>query len=191
MPCQVGPARSMRWSGFGDIAPTSTDGPRKATPDRTSRASDRLSDRSRIACAQTSPVRVVPQVPMMLHSFSACDPFASAFPGTSRDAGYPVVDDVSAPVGEGAGTSDMNVKDGRRYSVAQAYLLPVLDARANHRDRKTGSANNRHERALRNARSDFSRTIPLPSPRVDGTPGWRENHRYSKSELSGFFQTCT
>jgi choline dehydrogenase len=47
--------------------------------------------------------------------------------GEYSDAGYPVTDNVSAPVKDGASAADMNVKDGRRYSVAQAYLLPVLE----------------------------------------------------------------
>jgi choline dehydrogenase len=64
--------------------------------------------------------------PMWLSSFSANDPFIEAFLSSCRQAGHAVIEDVNGPVEAGAGPADMNVKDGRRFSVAQAYLLPVL-----------------------------------------------------------------
>jgi choline dehydrogenase len=64
--------------------------------------------------------------PMRLTSFSARDPFIEAFLTSCRDAGHAVLEDVSGPVETGAGTADWNVQDGRRFSVAHAYLLPVL-----------------------------------------------------------------
>jgi choline dehydrogenase len=63
---------------------------------------------------------------MQLYSFSADAPFIEAFLSACRAAGHAVIDDVTGPVEAGAGTADMNVKDGRRFSVAHAYLLPVL-----------------------------------------------------------------
>jgi choline dehydrogenase len=64
--------------------------------------------------------------PMQLYSFSANDPLIEAFLSSCREAGHAVMEDVIGPVEAGAGPADMNVKDGRRFSVAQAYLLPVL-----------------------------------------------------------------
>lgn len=64
--------------------------------------------------------------PMRLTSFSANDPFIDAFLSSCRSAGHAVLEDVIGPVETGAGPADMNVQDGRRFSVAQAYLMPVL-----------------------------------------------------------------
>jgi choline dehydrogenase len=68
--------------------------------------------------------------PMHLTATSADLPLAAALFDACRDTGYPLLDDVNGPVREGAGTYDLNVMDGRRFSVAQAFLLPVA-GRAN------------------------------------------------------------
>jgi choline dehydrogenase len=44
----------------------------------------------------------------------------------AEEAGYPLVSDLSATDKEGASFQDMNVVDGVRQTVADAYLLPVL-----------------------------------------------------------------
>lgn len=64
--------------------------------------------------------------PMQLSSSSANDPFIEAFLSSCGEAGHAVIEDVTGPVEAGAGPADVNVKDGRRFSVAQAYLLPAL-----------------------------------------------------------------
>jgi choline dehydrogenase len=64
--------------------------------------------------------------PMELKSFSAEHPFIEAFLSACRSAGHAIMEDVTGPVEEGAGPGDQNVKDGRRFSVAQAYILPAL-----------------------------------------------------------------
>ncbi|HWA80293.1 MAG TPA: GMC family oxidoreductase N-terminal domain-containing protein [Acetobacteraceae bacterium] len=64
--------------------------------------------------------------PMALFSCPATDPLIAAFLSSCRELGHAVLDDVNGPVEEGAGTGDLNIKDGRRFSVVHAYLLPVL-----------------------------------------------------------------
>ncbi len=64
--------------------------------------------------------------PMALFSYPATDPLVAAFLSSCRELGHAILDDVNGPVEEGAGTGDLNIKDGRRLSVVHAYLLPVL-----------------------------------------------------------------
>ena len=61
---------------------------------------------------------------MALQSFSAEDPFIEAFLSACRNAGHAVMEDVTGPVEEGAGPGDQNVKDGRRFSVADPKSGP-------------------------------------------------------------------
>lgn len=65
--------------------------------------------------------------PLELYSFSADSPLIAAYLTSCRQAGHPVVADVNGPIEEGAGPADMNVKDGRRLSVARAYIQPALE----------------------------------------------------------------
>jgi choline dehydrogenase len=64
--------------------------------------------------------------PMDVYSFSDQEPLVKAFLSACSDAGHALVNDVNGPDEEGASAGDMNVKDGRRFSVAQAYLQPAL-----------------------------------------------------------------
>jgi choline dehydrogenase len=65
--------------------------------------------------------------PMEVYSFSDQEPLVAAFLSSCSDAGHALVSDVNGPDEEGASAGDMNVRDGRRFSVAQAYLQPALE----------------------------------------------------------------
>jgi choline dehydrogenase-like flavoprotein len=52
---------------------------------------------------------------------------ASSFLKTCEEMGHEVLEDVNAPVRDGAGFMDFNVKNGRRFSVVHGYLLPALE----------------------------------------------------------------
>lgn len=53
-------------------------------------------------------------------------PFTAGFIEACREAGHDVLDDVGAPICDGAAYMDLNVKDGRRFSVVHGYLLAAL-----------------------------------------------------------------
>jgi choline dehydrogenase len=53
-------------------------------------------------------------------------PFTAGFIEACGEAGHSVLDDVGAPIRNGAAYMDLNVKDGRRFSVVHGYLLPAL-----------------------------------------------------------------
>lgn len=76
--------------------------------------------------ASVTPVFKRIETCMQLSSSSASDPVIEAFLSSCREAGHAVVEDASSPVEVGASTADMNVKDGRRFSVVHAYLQPAL-----------------------------------------------------------------
>jgi choline dehydrogenase len=65
--------------------------------------------------------------PMFVGPVAAPQPLTAGFLESCRAAGHRVMEDVSAPVRDGAGYMDLNIKDGRRFSVAHGYLLPSLD----------------------------------------------------------------
>jgi len=52
--------------------------------------------------------------------------FDAALVNAGAQAGHPVTDDFNGEAFEGFGRYDLTVKDGRRWSAAQAYLQPVL-----------------------------------------------------------------
>ncbi len=54
------------------------------------------------------------------------NPLYRAFVEAARQAGYPTTDDVNGAQQEGFGRMDMTVKDGVRWSAANAYLKPAL-----------------------------------------------------------------
>ncbi|QIB33362.1 choline dehydrogenase [Ancylobacter pratisalsi] len=54
------------------------------------------------------------------------NPLYGAFVEAARQAGYPVSPDVNGYSQEGFGRMDMTVKDGVRWSAANAYLRPAL-----------------------------------------------------------------
>jgi choline dehydrogenase len=54
------------------------------------------------------------------------NPLFEAFIEAGRQAGYPVSADLNGAQGEGFGGFDMTVKDGVRWSAANAYLRPAM-----------------------------------------------------------------
>ena len=54
------------------------------------------------------------------------NPIARAFVEGGREVGLPVVEDLNAEKMEGIGFFNMTIKDGKRYSVARAYLHPAM-----------------------------------------------------------------
>ncbi len=54
------------------------------------------------------------------------NPLFDAFIAAGRQAGYPVSADLNGAQGEGFGGFDMTVKDGVRWSAANAYLRPAM-----------------------------------------------------------------
>jgi choline dehydrogenase-like flavoprotein len=64
--------------------------------------------------------------PMHVEPLSEPHPLTAGFFKACEDMGHQVVEDVSAPVRDGAGYVDFTTKDGRRFSVVHGYLLPAL-----------------------------------------------------------------
>jgi choline dehydrogenase len=56
-------------------------------------------------------------------------PVAAAFVDASRSYGMPYLDDLNIPEPEGVGPMNLNIKEGRRCSPADAYLRPVMGNR--------------------------------------------------------------
>jgi choline dehydrogenase len=54
------------------------------------------------------------------------NPTSQTFLDACQELGYPSTADFNGPQMEGAGWHHLNIKDGKRHTVAQAYLLPVL-----------------------------------------------------------------
>ena len=54
------------------------------------------------------------------------NPLYDAFIEAGRQAGYPVSADLNGEQQEGFGRFDMTVKDGVRWSTANAYLRPAM-----------------------------------------------------------------
>jgi choline dehydrogenase len=54
------------------------------------------------------------------------NPLYRAFIEAGRQAGYPVAEDINGASQEGFGLMDMTVKDGWRWSTANAYLKPAM-----------------------------------------------------------------
>lgn len=54
-------------------------------------------------------------------------PIATAFIEAGREIGLPVLDDINGPRMEGVGYFNFTVKDGKRFTVVNAYLQPALD----------------------------------------------------------------
>ncbi|MFE3999875.1 choline dehydrogenase [Nocardioides sp. YIM B13467] len=65
--------------------------------------------------------------PLHLERGPASNPLFSAFFEAAQEAGYPLTDDVNGYRQEGFAPFDRNVKDGRRWSAARAYLHPVMN----------------------------------------------------------------
>jgi choline dehydrogenase len=54
------------------------------------------------------------------------NPLYGVFIEAARQSGYPVTPDINGEQQEGFGKLDMTVKDGRRWSTANAYLRPAM-----------------------------------------------------------------
>ncbi|GGF44707.1 choline dehydrogenase [Marmoricola endophyticus] len=63
--------------------------------------------------------------PLHLERGKAENPLFDAFFAAAQEAGYPLTDDVNGYRQEGFARFDRNVKRGRRWSAARAYLHPV------------------------------------------------------------------
>ena len=64
--------------------------------------------------------------PLTLERGPATNPLFQAFFEATVEAGYPRTDDVNGYRQEGFAPFDRNVRRGRRWSAARAYLHPVL-----------------------------------------------------------------
>jgi choline dehydrogenase len=69
--------------------------------------------------------------PLILETGPCKNPLFAAFLNSTREAGYPLTDDVNGYRQEGFGAFDRNIHRGRRLSAARAYLHPVLKKRSN------------------------------------------------------------
>lgn len=68
--------------------------------------------------------------PLNVHTGDEPNPLFGAFLEAGQQAGYPRTDDMNGYQQEGVGKMDMTIRNGKRWSTAQAYLRPVLE-RAN------------------------------------------------------------
>ena len=64
--------------------------------------------------------------PLVLERGPADNPLFTAFFQAAEQAGYPITTDVNGYQQEGFAPFDRNIRDGRRWSAAQAYLHPVM-----------------------------------------------------------------
>ena len=64
--------------------------------------------------------------PLATRYGSLANPLHHAFLEAARQAGYPASDDLNGYAQEGFGRMDMTVKDGVRWSAANAYLRPAM-----------------------------------------------------------------
>ena len=64
--------------------------------------------------------------PLVLERGPATNPLFTAFFTAAEQAGYPLTKDVNGFQQEGFAPFDRNIKNGRRWSAAQAYLHPVM-----------------------------------------------------------------
>lgn len=69
--------------------------------------------------------------PLYLETGPCTNPLFPGFFNAARQAGYPSTSDVNGYQQEGFGMFDRNIRNGRRWSAARAYLHPVLDERKN------------------------------------------------------------
>lgn len=69
--------------------------------------------------------------PLILETGPCKNPLFAAFLNSTKQAGYPLTNDVNGYQQEGFGAFDRNIHRGRRISAARAYLHPVLKKRPN------------------------------------------------------------
>ncbi len=55
------------------------------------------------------------------------NPYSQVFIDACLELGYPKTEDFNGPQMEGAGWQHLNIKDGKRHSIAEAYLLPAME----------------------------------------------------------------
>jgi choline dehydrogenase len=65
--------------------------------------------------------------PLVVEKGPATSPLFEAFFKATQEAGFELTDDVNGYRQEGFAPFDRNIKNGRRWSAAQAYLHPVMD----------------------------------------------------------------
>jgi choline dehydrogenase len=65
--------------------------------------------------------------PMIATPMTNLHPAAEAFLEACKELGFPISDDLNGAAPEGASRYELSAVDGRRQSVADAYLRPVLD----------------------------------------------------------------
>lgn len=65
--------------------------------------------------------------PLNVHTGDEPNPLFDAFIEAGQQAGYPFTEDMNGYQQEGVGLMDMTIKQGKRWSAAQAYLRPVLN----------------------------------------------------------------
>lgn len=69
--------------------------------------------------------------PLVLEPGPCENPLFGAFFNATKQAGYPLTNDVNGYQQEGFGRFDRNIKNGRRWSAARAYLHPIWGKRKN------------------------------------------------------------
>jgi choline dehydrogenase len=69
--------------------------------------------------------------PLVLEPGPCTNPLFGAFFDAVQQAGHPLTKDVNGFQQEGFGVFDRNIKRGRRFSAARAYLHPILNERPN------------------------------------------------------------
>ncbi|MFP8965119.1 choline dehydrogenase [Pokkaliibacter sp. CJK22405] len=65
--------------------------------------------------------------PLHVHTGDFPNPLFNAFIEAGKEAGYPYTEDMNGYQQEGFGVMDMTIRDGKRWSTAQAYLRPALE----------------------------------------------------------------
>jgi len=64
--------------------------------------------------------------PLTISRGESKGPFDDALIAAGREAGFPETSDFNGEQQEGFGRYDLTIRDGRRWSTAQAYLLPAM-----------------------------------------------------------------
>jgi choline dehydrogenase len=64
--------------------------------------------------------------PVHVSAGESDSPFNQAFIAAGRQAGFPVTDDFNGAQSEGFGPYDLTISNGRRWTAAEAYLVPAL-----------------------------------------------------------------
>ncbi|HRX70662.1 MAG TPA: GMC family oxidoreductase N-terminal domain-containing protein [Candidatus Competibacteraceae bacterium] len=65
-------------------------------------------------------------IPLLNAGLHDPNPTSAAFIAACRELGYPATDDFNGPQMEGTGWHHVNIRDGKRWSAREGYLLPAL-----------------------------------------------------------------